>query len=660
MSRLRSSVRRLHGWGLLVTAIVVGGGVGAASTVWLPEAAAAVVGSTLAAGLFGIVSARGTTALDRRARHHESQINEILSADPSGRLRRVREGDDPIELRVHPAATVERSVDGLPAADRTPPYVPRDIEEQLHAEVRRGGFVVVIGDSTAGKSRAAYEAMRTLLPEHVLLHPAGRQSITTVETTVAEQRRCVVWLDDLERFLSAGGLTAASVRNMLVNRNGHVLLLATMRTAEYNRFSARSERTVSDADRESWHTARDVLEIATIVRMRRQWSPAELDRANGFDDPRIRKALPQTAQFGLAEVLAAGPELVEDWRNAWASGTHPRGAALVSAAVDCRRAGFHLPLSLDLLATLAEHHLASQGGALLRPEPLDEALAWAVTASHGASSLLIPTDQEGHYLAFDYLIDTPDLDPIPQVVWETLVQKVSPSQAATIGMTAAQQGQQGIAMMAYRKADHTVRPPGLSPTFMMTTLNRINGLIRHDPAQARDLLQEFTDFASYSLRETGRLTILAEELRNVDRYLTLTSAFSSQITVRLKIAPEVLAVVVPHLILQPLVENAILHGISPKPEGGTVTVVAMEKGDEAEISVEDDGVGADPDRMFEHLKTPHENGASTSIANTNHRMRTEFGDEYALILETAPRAGMKVILRVPKFFPGVRAPGVGQ
>jgi two-component system LytT family sensor kinase len=77
-------------------------------------------------------------------------------------------------------------------------------------------------------------------------------------------------------------------------------------------------------------------------------------------------------------------------------------------------------------------------------------------------------------------------------------------------------------------------------------------------------------------------------------------------------------------------------------------------GNEALISVEDDGVGMDADRLFADLRDAHKSGSHVGIGNINQRMRSVFGDEYALMAETAPGAGMKVILRVPKFFPGVR------
>jgi two-component system LytT family sensor kinase len=208
---------------------------------------------------------------------------------------------------------------------------------------------------------------------------------------------------------------------------------------------------------------------------------------------------------------------------------------------------------------------------------------------------------------------------------------------------------------ALAKAEVRMLRAQISPHFLYNALNSISSLIRTDPERARELLQEFADFTRYSFRTSGQFTTLAEELRNIDRYLTIQAQrYADRLNVRIKIAPEVLHVVVPFLVLQPLVENAVQHGISPKPGGGTITVVAQDNGNEALISVEDDGVGMDADRLFADLRDAHKTGSHVGIGNINQRMRSVFGDEYALMAETAPGAGMKVILRVPKFFPGVR------
>lgn len=197
----------------------------------------------------------------------------------------------------------------------------------------------------------------------------------------------------------------------------------------------------------------------------------------------------------------------------------------------------------------------------------------------------------------------------------------------------------------------------ISPHFIYNALNTISSHIRNDPDQARELLQEFADFTRYSFRTNdGMYTTLAEEIRNIDRYLMLEGARfgPERLKVQLKIAPEVLPVTLPFLALQPLVENAVRHGLLNKPGGGTVSVVAEDHGTDAVISVDDDGVGMDPQELESELDDTHINGAHVGLGNINDRMRATFGHDYGLVVETEEGAGMKVIMRVPKFAPGVR------
>ncbi|WP_020496847.1 histidine kinase [Sciscionella marina] len=189
----------------------------------------------------------------------------------------------------------------------------------------------------------------------------------------------------------------------------------------------------------------------------------------------------------------------------------------------------------------------------------------------------------------------------------------------------------------------------ISPHFMYNALNTIASLIRRDPEQARELLEDFAEFTRYSFRMSSMYTTLADELRNIDRYLTLERArYGPRLGTRINIAPEVFGVAVPFLVLQPLVENAVRHGLAKKPGGGTVTVLAQDHGNDVLITVEDDGVGMDPDRLTADLADAHKTGAHVGIGNINQRMRSAYGDEYALELETAPGEGMKIMLRVPK------------
>ena len=125
----------------------------------------------------------------------------------------------------------------------------------------------------------------------------------------------------------------------------------------------------------------------------------------------------------------------------------------------------------------------------------------------------------------------------------------------------------------------------ISPHFVYNSLTAIASFVRTDPERARDLLLEFADFTRYSFRRHGEFTTLAEELRSIDRYLLLERArFGDRLQVTVQVAPEVLPVSVPFLCLQPLVENAVRHGLEGKAGPGHVTILAADAGSEALIT----------------------------------------------------------------------------
>lgn len=189
----------------------------------------------------------------------------------------------------------------------------------------------------------------------------------------------------------------------------------------------------------------------------------------------------------------------------------------------------------------------------------------------------------------------------------------------------------------------------ISPHFVYNALAAIASFVRTDPVRARELLLEFADFTRYSFRSTGQVTPLADELTNIERYLALEEArFGDRLSVSLMVAPEVLAVAVPSLAIQPLVENAVRHGIEAKEGPGHISIAALDLGTEAEIVVEDDGVGANPESVRAVL-SGEQHGDHVGLANVDARLRATYGDGYGLVVETAQGAGTKVSFRVPKF-----------
>lgn len=175
----------------------------------------------------------------------------------------------------------------------------------------------------------------------------------------------------------------------------------------------------------------------------------------------------------------------------------------------------------------------------------------------------------------------------------------------------------------------------ISAHFLHNTISTIVALVSTDPSRARDLLILFAEFARYSLRAATETT-LAEELENIERYLTLQRArFGERLQVQFEVAPAVLAVVVPFLAVQQLVDNAVRNGIERQQLGGTVTLSARRDGADCVITVGDDGPGrADADVV-------------ASLRTIDDQLRDRFGARYRVISDLVPGTGTTITLRVP-------------
>jgi tetratricopeptide (TPR) repeat protein len=405
---------------------------------------------------------------------------------PTGTLPRVRDMTDPISLGVHPAAAIP-AIGANPErpSDRVPVYVPRDIDAELREHLTRSGFVLLVGDSTAGKSRAACEAMQASLPDHVLIAPKNRDVIAAVIAKAAEARRCVVWLDDLEAYLGTGGLSRADVYRVLGGAGHHRVILATLRAAEEDRFTGEE----GEGGRQARKDASEVLEQAYRIPVARIFSDAERERARSREwDPRIADALAYAGDYGMAEYMAAGPEAMRDWQNAWNPNTdlrapsHPRGAALIAAAIDIRRAGHGASLPCALLENVHEHYLNERGGSRLRPESLEDAWRWATRARRATTTLLQPCDNR-HVRVFDYLLDgvqresLPD-NYVPGVVVRAALGACAHADADGIAATAYDQGRYALAVAGWRAAQSAARHENSDDPGLLTSRNNLARALR--------------------------------------------------------------------------------------------------------------------------------------------------------------------------------------
>ena len=197
----------------------------------------------------------------------------------------------------------------------------------------------------------------------------------------------------------------------------------------------------------------------------------------------------------------------------------------------------------------------------------------------------------------------------------------------------------------------------ISPHFVHNALAAIAALIHTDPDEARELLTDFADYLRYSFSAEGEYVTVATELQATQTYLELQRArFPDRLNVTVRMAPEILPVAIPFLVVQPLVENAIRHGLEPKTDAGHIAVSGFGEGPLCVIEIEDDGVGMDPELARTVLAGTGPSAHGVGLANVDQRLRAVYGPEYGLVIETAPGSGTKIVIRVPRFMRGVVVP----
>jgi len=184
----------------------------------------------------------------------------------------------------------------------------------------------------------------------------------------------------------------------------------------------------------------------------------------------------------------------------------------------------------------------------------------------------------------------------------------------------------------------------IHPHFIFNALNTITSLIRQEPAKAKDLLLNLATFLRYSLKKEKEIT-LREELSYVEAYLSIEQArYRDKLTVNYYIEPAVdLDILVPPFTIQPLVENAVKHGLRPKLEGGEILIKLLDKEDSIVISVEDNGVG-----INHSLNRLSDRGSGLGLYLVNERLKRFYGEESALHIESYPGLGTEVTFKIPK------------
>jgi sensor histidine kinase YesM len=179
----------------------------------------------------------------------------------------------------------------------------------------------------------------------------------------------------------------------------------------------------------------------------------------------------------------------------------------------------------------------------------------------------------------------------------------------------------------------------LQPHFLFNTLNAISALALANPLQARLMIARLSDLLRLTLEERHAAEIpLAREMEFLRCYLEIQQVrFQDRLSTQLDVAQDTLRAAVPSMILQPLVENALRHGLLAKPTPGRLRIASRREGDELHLHVDDDGLGLPPDGPLEGL----------GLGNTRARLQVLFGASASLALNAKAEGGTRVELRLP-------------
>lgn len=183
----------------------------------------------------------------------------------------------------------------------------------------------------------------------------------------------------------------------------------------------------------------------------------------------------------------------------------------------------------------------------------------------------------------------------------------------------------------------------LHPHFLFNTLHTIAGLVRsNEKSSAVNMISGLSELLRHALESADEQEVtLRDEVKIIELYLEIQQVrFSDRLTVRVNVAPETMEALVPNLILQPLVENAIRHGISQQNSPGLLEIEARRQNDDLQITVSDNGLGLRPDWQEQANK-------GIGLANTNERLKHLYGKEHLFELRSRESGGTTATLVIP-------------
>jgi two-component system LytT family sensor kinase len=195
----------------------------------------------------------------------------------------------------------------------------------------------------------------------------------------------------------------------------------------------------------------------------------------------------------------------------------------------------------------------------------------------------------------------------------------------------------------------------INPHFLFNTLASISSLIRTQPDTARMLIIKLSGLLRRLMRSTDHFVTLREELESIDEYLDIEVVrFGPQLRVVKRIGPDTLDVIVPSMILQPLVENSIKHGLERKIGEGRITISTRLRDRYIVIEVHDDGLGMTEERLQQAF------GEGIGLSNVNERLRVIYGAGCQLKLKSIPGEGTWASVEIPEIAVPDRGPQPGN
>ena len=183
----------------------------------------------------------------------------------------------------------------------------------------------------------------------------------------------------------------------------------------------------------------------------------------------------------------------------------------------------------------------------------------------------------------------------------------------------------------------------INPHFLFNTLNSVSSLIRTDPNQARVMVVKLSKVLRRLLKKHENFSALREEINFIEDYLSIEVVrFGDKLRFEKDVADDTLDMLVPSMLLQPLVENSIKHGLSSKVEGGTIRIRTSRSEGKLHLLVEDDGIGIPEAKLATLLDR------GIGVSNVNERLKVLFGNEYRMWIDSQPGHGTRIQIEVPE------------